>query len=183
MRVLGVRCWGLMFRVEGIGCVIREWSEDVRLGMMRLLSPWSRVLGRASRSPVRGLVKDEWALREGAIVGFDVLRNREMKGFQARRLRSYVEEGCKRVSIQTRQEANSAEREAQQCFRGFEVPDVVNAAGHARFEEKKRPRQIELSCQLGKAIATSQERGRRRDRRYQPSSPRSRSKRGLDTHW
>ena len=66
VSVLGVRCWGLMLRVEGIGWVMREWRDDVRLGMTRLLSPWSRVPGRPS--PVRGRVKDEWAVREGAIV-------------------------------------------------------------------------------------------------------------------
>lgn len=62
---MGVRCCGLTLSVEGIGWVMREWREEVRLGMMRLLSPWSRVLGR---SLVRGRVNDEWALREGAIL-------------------------------------------------------------------------------------------------------------------
>lgn len=48
-----------MFKVEGSGCVILECSEEVLLGMMRLLSPWL-VDGR---SPVRGR-----RLNEGAMV-------------------------------------------------------------------------------------------------------------------
>jgi len=54
-----------------MGCVMREWSDEVRLGMMRLLSAWSRwsrVPGRPSRSPVRGLWKEEWVFSEGAIL-------------------------------------------------------------------------------------------------------------------
>ena len=57
-----------MFRVDGMGWVIREWRDEVRLGMMRLVSPWSRVLGRASRSLVRGREKEACVLNEGAIV-------------------------------------------------------------------------------------------------------------------
>ena len=71
MSVLGVRCCGFIPSVEGIGCVILEWRDEVRLGMIKALSPWSRVslvLGRPSRSPVRGLVKEEWALREGGML-------------------------------------------------------------------------------------------------------------------
>jgi hypothetical protein len=58
-----------MLSCEGIGCVIRECREDVLLGMIKLLSPWSRVTGRASRSLVRGRVKDDRVVREGAILG------------------------------------------------------------------------------------------------------------------
>ena len=75
MSVLGVRCWGFAPSVEGMGCVILEWRDEVRLGMIKALSPWSRVslvLGRPSRSPVRGLVKDEWALREGGMLALVV---------------------------------------------------------------------------------------------------------------
>lgn len=69
MSVFGVRCWGLEERVDGMGCVMREWRDEVRLGMMRLLSAaWSRVPGRPSRSPVRGRWNDEWVLRDGAIL-------------------------------------------------------------------------------------------------------------------
>jgi hypothetical protein len=51
-----------------MGWVMRECRDEVRLGMMRLLSPcWSRVRGRPSRSPVRGRVKEVCAVREGAI--------------------------------------------------------------------------------------------------------------------
>lgn len=66
-----MRCCGLTFRVEGIGWVMRECRDDVRLGMTRLLSPWSRVLGRPS--PVRGRVKDEWAVRDGAMVAVEIV--------------------------------------------------------------------------------------------------------------
>lgn len=41
-----------MLSVDGMGCVIREWREEVRLGIMRECSPWSRVVG-LSRSPFR----------------------------------------------------------------------------------------------------------------------------------
>lgn len=47
--------------------MIRECSEEVRLGMIRLLSAWSRVPGRPSRSPVRGRTKEVCVLSEGAI--------------------------------------------------------------------------------------------------------------------
>ncbi len=70
MRVLGARCWGFELREDGIGCVIREWSDDVLLGMIKLLSFWSRVLGRASRSLVRGRVNDVCVLKEGAILEY-----------------------------------------------------------------------------------------------------------------
>ncbi len=53
---------------------MREWREEVRLGMMRLLSAWSRVPGRPSRSPVRGRWKEEWVFREGAILSFAAVR-------------------------------------------------------------------------------------------------------------
>lgn len=48
--------------------MMRECSDEVRLGMMRFWSLWSRVTGRASRSLVRGLVKEVWVVREGAMV-------------------------------------------------------------------------------------------------------------------
>jgi hypothetical protein len=58
-----------MLRVEGIGCVMRECSEEVRLGISRFWSgPWSRVLGLPSRSLVRGRVKEEWVFNEGGIM-------------------------------------------------------------------------------------------------------------------
>ena len=41
-----------MLSVDGMGCVIREWREEVRLGIMRECSPRSRVVG-LSRSPFR----------------------------------------------------------------------------------------------------------------------------------
>lgn len=59
-----MRCEGFAFRVEGMGCVILEWRDEVRLGIMRLLSAWSRVAGR---SLVRGRVKEVCAVREGAM--------------------------------------------------------------------------------------------------------------------
>lgn len=52
-----------MLRVEGIGCVMRECREEVRLGMTSEAS-WSRVMGR---SLVEGRTKEEWSLREGAM--------------------------------------------------------------------------------------------------------------------
>jgi hypothetical protein len=58
-----------MLRVDGIGCVMREWRDEVRLGMMRLLSA-SRVTGRVSRSPVRGRVNEAWVLSEGGMFAF-----------------------------------------------------------------------------------------------------------------
>jgi hypothetical protein len=60
-----------MWRVDGIGCVMREWRDDVRLGMMRLLSA-SRVTGRASRSLVLGRVKEACGLREGGMLTYSV---------------------------------------------------------------------------------------------------------------
>lgn len=66
VSVFGVLCAGFMFRVEGIGCVMRECKDDVRLGMTSELSPWSpRVTGR---SRVEGRTNDGWSLNEGAIV-------------------------------------------------------------------------------------------------------------------
>ncbi len=56
--------------------MIREWSDEVRLGMMRLLSCWSRVPGRPSRSPVRGRWKDEWVFKDGAILSLEAERLR-----------------------------------------------------------------------------------------------------------
>lgn len=47
-----------------MGCVMREWREEVRLGMTRELS-WSRVAGR---SRVGGRTKEECSLRDGAIL-------------------------------------------------------------------------------------------------------------------
>lgn len=35
VRVFGVLCWDLMFKVPGIGWVMREWREEVLLGMTR----------------------------------------------------------------------------------------------------------------------------------------------------
>ncbi len=60
-----------MFKVEGIGCVIRECREDVLLGITRFWSPWSRVAGRPSRSPVLGRTKEAWLLNEGAMIAED----------------------------------------------------------------------------------------------------------------
>lgn len=49
--------------------MMREWREEVRLGIIREWSPWSRVTGRSrSRSRVDGL-KDAYSLSEGAIYG------------------------------------------------------------------------------------------------------------------
>jgi len=60
-----------MFKVEGIGCVMREWREEVLLGITRFWSPWSRVPGRPSRSPVLGRTKEAWLLSEGAMTAKD----------------------------------------------------------------------------------------------------------------
>lgn len=57
-----------MFNVEGIGCVMREWRDDVRLGITSELS-WSLVEGR---SRVDGRTKEEWSLNEGAMVNMGV---------------------------------------------------------------------------------------------------------------
>lgn len=53
-----------------MGWVMREWSDEVRLGTIMADSApaWSRVLGRPSRSPVRGRVNEGWVLREGGMV-------------------------------------------------------------------------------------------------------------------
>lgn len=65
VRVFGVRWAGLRLRVEGIGCVIRECSDEVRLGTTSEFSPSPRVVGR---SRVDGRTKDEWSRRDGPIV-------------------------------------------------------------------------------------------------------------------
>lgn len=69
VRVLGVRCWGFTLSVEGMGWVMRECSDEVRLGMsmVSFAALWSRVLGRASRSPVLGRVKEGWVVSEGGM--------------------------------------------------------------------------------------------------------------------
>lgn len=64
VNVLGVRWAGLTANVDGMGWVIREWREEVRLGMTRELS-WSRVAGR---SLVGGRTKEECSLRDGPIL-------------------------------------------------------------------------------------------------------------------
>lgn len=48
-----------------MGWVILECSDEVRLGIIKLLSMLSRVTGR---SLVLGLVKDVCAVREGAMI-------------------------------------------------------------------------------------------------------------------
>ena len=58
---MGLRAPCLTFRVDGRGWVMRECSDEVRLGMMRLWSALSLVGGR-SLAPVRGR-----KLKEGAI--------------------------------------------------------------------------------------------------------------------
>lgn len=68
VRVLGVFCTGFMFKVDGIGCVIRECSEDVRLGIVRD-SACSRVAGR---SLVVGRTKEARSRNEGAMANFPV---------------------------------------------------------------------------------------------------------------
>lgn len=63
VSVLGVRVTGgLAASVEGIGWVMRECSDEVRLGMVSEGSPWSVVPGR---SRVDGRMKDGWSLRVG----------------------------------------------------------------------------------------------------------------------
>src|SRR3954470_15358214 len=57
-----------MFRVDGMGWVMRECSEEVLLGTIKFWSFWSRVPGRASRSLVRGRTKEEWLLSDGLMV-------------------------------------------------------------------------------------------------------------------
>lgn len=48
---------------------MREWREDVRLGIIRECSPWSRVAGLSDcLSRVRGRTKDVWSRNEGPIV-------------------------------------------------------------------------------------------------------------------
>ena len=54
--------------LDGINCVILEWSEEVRLGMTKAESARSRVAGRTSRSLVRGRTKEEWLFNEGAML-------------------------------------------------------------------------------------------------------------------
>jgi hypothetical protein len=51
---------------------MRECREDVLLGMIRLVSPWSRVPGRPSRSLVRGRTKEEWLLSDGPMIAVGV---------------------------------------------------------------------------------------------------------------
>ena len=58
---MGLRPPCLGFKVEGSGWVMRECSEEVRLGIMTLWSMLSLVGGRSSR--VRGL-----RVKDGAIV-------------------------------------------------------------------------------------------------------------------
>lgn len=53
-------------KVEGIGCVMREWREDVRLGTIPTSTCWSRVPGRVF-SRVAGLTKELWSRSEGAM--------------------------------------------------------------------------------------------------------------------
>lgn len=60
-----MRCCGLFPKADGIGWVILEWRDEVRLGIIRLLSLWSRVTGR---SLVRGRVKEAGAVREGCML-------------------------------------------------------------------------------------------------------------------
>lgn len=51
-----------------MGCVIREWREEVRLGIIRECSPCSRVVG-LSRSPLRVRGRGEKvSLIDGAIL-------------------------------------------------------------------------------------------------------------------
>jgi hypothetical protein len=54
-----------MLRVDGMGWVMRECSDDVRLGTTSEFSPSPRVVGR---SRVDGRTKDEWSLKDGPIV-------------------------------------------------------------------------------------------------------------------
>lgn len=71
-----MRCAGFKFNVEGIGWVIRECKDEVRLGITRELSAWSLVTGR---SRVDGRTKDEWSLSEGAIFVLVVLIDERKK--------------------------------------------------------------------------------------------------------
>lgn len=51
---------------EGEGCVMRECSDEVRLGTATEPSPWSLVTGR---SRVAGRMKElEWSLSDGPMV-------------------------------------------------------------------------------------------------------------------
>ena len=54
VNVFGLLTPGLTVNVDGSGCVIREWREEVRLGMMRLWSVLSLFSLVGGRSPVRG---------------------------------------------------------------------------------------------------------------------------------
>lgn len=67
-----MRWTGFKFRVDGIGWVIRECNDEVRLGITRELSTWSLVTGR---SLVEGRTKDEWSLSEGAMMTIDEEEN------------------------------------------------------------------------------------------------------------
>lgn len=58
-----------MFNVEGIGCVIRECSEDVRLGIVSD-SACSRVAGR---SLVVGRTNEARSRSEGAMASYPVV--------------------------------------------------------------------------------------------------------------
>lgn len=71
VSVLGLRAPCLTFNVEGSGWVIREWREDVRLGIMRLWSVLSLVGGRSSR--VRGRRVKDGAMVEMRYVGTELI--------------------------------------------------------------------------------------------------------------
>lgn len=68
MRVFGVRWFGLICKVDGIGWVMRECREDVLLGMTREWSICSPVEGLLARSLVEGRINDEWLRSEGILV-------------------------------------------------------------------------------------------------------------------
>jgi hypothetical protein len=67
--------------------------------MIKLVSPWSRVLGRASRSLVRGRVKDERAFSEGAILALSLRLFQLKVDFAVSRSCEKVE-SCRRLQRQ-----------------------------------------------------------------------------------
>ena len=71
VSVLGVRCWGFIANVDGMGWVIREWRDEVLLGTTRFWSLTSRVTGLPSRSEVLGRWWEKLPCKDGAI--FDLI--------------------------------------------------------------------------------------------------------------
>ena len=63
VSVLGVRWLGFTLSCDGIGWVMREWSDEVRLGITSELSPWV-----GGRSRVEGRTNTEWSRSDGPML-------------------------------------------------------------------------------------------------------------------